>query len=88
MAKDDDESQFSRHAVDSTGEPMEMMFSMRMPHDLRVLGGRKARLMGLSLSEYMRYLLARDVDADVDACSMGVEDARRVLQKRGGDGRP
>lgn len=54
----------SRHAIDSTSEAMDQMFSMRLPADLRILGGRKARLMGLSLGEYMRYLLARAVDAD------------------------
>ena len=37
---------------------------MRIPHDLRILAGRKARLMGLSLSEYTRHLLWRAVDED------------------------
>ena len=60
----DDEIHFSRHASDSTDDPMEMTFSMRMPHELRILGGRKARLMGLSLSEYTRHLLWRAVDED------------------------
>ena len=59
-----DEIHFSRHASDSTDDPMEMTFSMRMPHDLRILAGRKARLMGLSLSEYTRHLLWRAVDED------------------------
>jgi len=49
----DEEIHFSRHASDSTDDPMEMTFSMRMPHELRILGGRKARLLGLSLSEYI-----------------------------------
>lgn len=60
----DDEIHFSRHASDSTDDPMEMTFSMRMPHELRILAGRKARLMGLSLSEYTRHLLWRAVDED------------------------
>ena len=60
----DDEIHFSRHASDSTDDPMEMTFSMRIPHDLRILAGRKARLMGLSLSEYTRHLLWRAVDED------------------------
>lgn len=60
----DDEIHFSRHAVDSTDEAMDMTFSMRIPHDLRILAGRKARLMGLSLSEYTRHLLWRAVDED------------------------
>ena len=59
-----DEIHFSRHASDSTDDPMEMTFSMRIPHDLRILAGRKARLMGLSLSEYTRHLLWRAVDED------------------------
>ena len=61
----DDEIHFSRHAVDSTDEAMDMTFSMRIPHDLRILAGRKARLMGLSLSEYTRHLLWRAVDEDI-----------------------
>lgn len=60
----DDEIHFSRHASDSTDDPMEMTFSMRMPHELRILGGRKARLLGLSLSEYIRHLLAAEIDKD------------------------
>lgn len=64
MPSNDDEIKLSRRAIDSVAEPMEMTFSMRLPHDLRVLGGRKARLMGLSLSEYMRHLLAVAVDMD------------------------
>ena len=60
----DDEIHFSRHAVDSTDEAMDMTFSMRIPHDLRILAGRKARLMGLSLSEYIRHLLAAEIDKD------------------------
>ena len=59
-----DDLHFSRHASDSTDDPMEMTFSMRIPHDLRILAGRKARLMGLSLSEYTRHLLWRAVDED------------------------
>lgn len=58
------ELRFSRHAIDSTDEAMDMTFSMRIPHDLRILAGRKARLMGLSLSEYTRHLLWRAVDED------------------------
>ena len=44
------ELRFSRHAIDSTDEAMDMTFSLRIPHELRILAGRKARLMGLSLS--------------------------------------
>ncbi len=67
-----DEAVFtSRHAIDSTEEPMTEIFSMRIPHELRILGGRRARLMGLSLGEYMRYLLARDVDSDTDSLHDG-----------------
>lgn len=58
------ELRFSRRAIDSTDEAMDMTFSMRIPHDLRILAGRKARLMGLSLSEYTRHLLWRAVDDD------------------------
>lgn len=76
-----DDIHFSRRAVDSTDEPMEMMFSVRMPHDLRVLGGRKARLKGLSLSEYMRQLLQQAVDEDI----LRDEGDGGVLRKGGDD---
>lgn len=58
------ELRFSRHAIDSTDEAMDMTFSLRIPHELQILAGRKARLMGLSLSEYTRHLLWRAVDED------------------------
>ena len=67
---------FSRHAIDSTEEAMDMTFSLRIPHELRILAGRKARLMGLSLSEYTRHLLWRAVDEDTLP-----EAEEKVLQK-------
>lgn len=70
----------SRQAIDSTEEPMTEIFSMRIPHELRILGGRRARLMGLSLGEYMRYLLARDVDSDTD--SLHDEPQPKALRTR------
>ena len=73
----DDEIHFSRHASDSTDDPMEMTFSMRIPHELRILGGRKARLMGLSLSEYTRHLLWRAVDED----TLPEAEEAKVLRK-------
>lgn len=81
--RDDLQIHCSRRAADSTDEPMEMTFSMRLPHDLRILGGRKARLMGLTLSEYMRHLLAKAVDSDVDTV-LG-EPRACVLRKGEGD---
>lgn len=75
----DDDIQLSRNAIGD--EPMDMTFSMRIPHDLRILGGRKARLMGLSLSEYMRHLLAQAVDMD----TVHGDGEKSVLRKeRGG----
>ena len=70
------ELRFSRHAIDSTEEAMDMTFSLRIPHELRILAGRKARLMGLSLSEYTRHLLWRAVDEDTLP-----EAEEKVLQK-------
>ena len=72
-----DEIRFSRHAIDSTDEAMDMTFSLRIPHELRILAGRKARLMGLSLSEYTRHLLWRAVDED----TLPEADEAKVLQK-------
>ena len=72
-----DEIRFSRHAIDPTDEAMDMTFSLRIPHELRILAGRKARLMGLSLSEYTRHLLWRAVDEDT--LPDGVE--AKVLRK-------
>lgn len=60
---------------------MDGIFSMRISHDLRILGGRKARMMGLSLSEYMRFLLAQAVDDDEDTVPKQTD--RRVLRKGG-----
>lgn len=71
----------SRRAVDSTDEPMSEIFSLRIPYELRILGGRRARLMGLSLGEYMRYLLARDVDSGDD--SVHVRPQSKALRTRG-----
>lgn len=73
---------FSRRAVDSCADPMDGIFSMRISNDLRVLGGRKARMMGLSLSEYMRFLLAEAVDSDED--TMPEEQELCALRKRKG----
>lgn len=75
----DDDLVFSRRAVDSCEDPMDGIFSMRISSDLRILGGRKARTMGLSLSEYMRFLLAKAVDSDED--TMPEEQDRRALRK-------
>lgn len=71
----------SRRAVDSCDEPMDGIFSMRISHDLRILGGRKARMMGLSLSEYMRFLLAQAVDDDEDTVPNQTD--LRALRKGG-----
>ena len=70
------ELRFSRHAIDSADEAMDMTFSLRIQHELRILAGRKARLMGLSLSEYTRHLLWRAVDEDTLP-----EAEEKVLQK-------
>lgn len=77
---DRDDAQFSRTAIDSSDEPMVDIFSMRIPHDLRILGGRKARMLGLSLGEYMRLLLARAVDDDD---SLPDTNSRSALRSRG-----
>lgn len=71
----------SRRAVDSCDEPMDSFFSIRISHDLRILGGRKARMMGLSLGEYMRFLLAQAVDDDEDTMP---EIANRNVSRKGG----
>lgn len=81
MPISDDDTQLSRRAIDSADEPMEMTFSMRLPHDLRVLGGRKARLMGLTLSEYMRHLLAVAIDMD----TVHDDSDSRVLRNQRGE---
>lgn len=75
----DDDPVFSRRAVDSGDEPMDGFFSMRISNDLRILGGRKARMMGLSLGEYMRFLLARAVDSDEE--TVPEQRERRVSRK-------
>lgn len=57
-----DDPQFSRRAADSQDLPMECMFSMRIPGDVRDDGGRVARAMGFSsLAELMRFLLMREI---------------------------
>lgn len=57
---------FSRRAVDSSDIPMEAAYSVRLPYDLRVLGGRTARAKGFSsLGEYMRHLLVQDIDQGI-----------------------
>lgn len=58
----DDEVRFSRSARDSTNIPMDTIFTMRIPDELRERGARKAREMGLSFGEYMRLLLTEDLD--------------------------
>ncbi|THF55939.1 hypothetical protein [Pseudothauera rhizosphaerae] len=78
----DDEPRLSRRASDSTDIPMDGIFSMRIPHELRILGARKARVMGLSLGEYMRHLLAKAVDSDDE--NLPEPDDARALRK----GRP
>lgn len=58
----DDDPQFSRRAIDSSDLPMEGMFSMRLPSDVREDGGRVARAHGFSsLAEFMRYLLNAEI---------------------------
>ena len=76
-----DTPRFSRRAVDSCADPMEGIFSMRISHDLRILGGRKARMMGLSLSEYMRFLLAQAVDDDDPNERAAIEDFSKVRSR-------
>jgi hypothetical protein len=71
----------SRRAVDSCDEPMDSFFSMRITNDLRILGGRKARMMGLSLGEYMRFLLAQAVDDDEDTVPNRID---RNVSRKGG----
>lgn len=57
-----DRERFARRAIDSGDEIMEPT-STRWPHELKILGMRRARVMGLSFGEYLRYLVARDIDS-------------------------
>lgn len=61
----DSRPQFSRSARDSTNIPMDVVFTMRIPDELRERGARRAREMGLSFGEYMRLLLTQDLNAQV-----------------------
>lgn len=70
---------FSRRAIDSTNVPMDDIVTMRMPHDLHILGARKARVRGLSLGEYMRCLLAQDLNEDI----VRDDDEALVMRKAG-----
>lgn len=83
---DGDGPQFSRHAIDSTDIPMDSMFSMRLPHDARHLGGRLARAKGFSsLAEYMRYLLNAEINKAIadDESVCGDEMAKALHMGRG-----
>lgn len=58
----EDGPQFSRRAIDSEDLPMECMFSLRIPGNVRDDGGMVARAMGFSsLAELMRFLLMREI---------------------------
>lgn len=71
---------FSRRAIDSTNVPMDDIVTMRMPHDLRILAGRKARVMGLSLGEYIRHLVFRAVDEDIVR-----DDVEALVMRKAGE---
>lgn len=75
-----DPERFARRAGDSGDEIMEPT-SIRLPDELKRLGMRKARVMGLTLGEYMRFLLARDIDSDDD--TVPEESTRRVTRNGG-----
>lgn len=57
------DAQFSRTAIDSSDDEIMEPTSIRWPYELKLLGMRRARVMGLSFGEYVRHLVARDVDS-------------------------
>lgn len=75
-----DRERFARRARDSGDEIMEPT-SIRLPDELKILGMRKARVLGMTLGEYMRFLLARDIDSDDDTVP---EDGTRRVTRNGG----
>lgn len=77
---DAEEASFSRSAIDSTDVPMDTIFTMRMSDELRALGGRKARTLGVSLGEYMRIILELAVDSHIE--SVIDTEVGRVIRKR------
>lgn len=80
-AHEPDPIRFSRTARDSTNIPMDVTVAIRMPDTLRERGARRAREMGLSFSEYMRSLLAEDLNEDRE------QDRAKVIQMDGADSR-
>lgn len=82
-----DEPLLSRRAVDSDDLPMECMFSMRLPTDMREDGSRVARAHGFSsLAEFSRYLLRREIKAHFDHVDRIFDEApQNAMQKRGRD---
>ncbi len=78
-AIDADEERFSRSAVDSTGLPMDKIFTVRMSDELHVLGGRKVRTLNISLGAYIRILLEAALDSPLS--SVINEEVERVIRK-------
>lgn len=72
---------FSRAARDSTNIPMDTVFTMRIPDELRERGARRARELGLSFGEYMRALLAEDLNEGRE------QERAKVIQMDGPDSR-
>ena len=79
-----DDPQFSRRAADSQDLPMECMFSMRIPGDVRDDGGRVARAMGFSsLAEFQRYLLRMEIRAHFDHVDRVFDEAASNAMHKG-----
>ena len=72
----------SRRAVDSTNETMDSVLPVRMLYELRLESGRLARINGFdNLSEYIRWLLRREVDLHI-ANTLRDDDGNFVLQTK------
>lgn len=73
----------SRRAVDSTSEAMDNVLPVRMQYELRLESGRLARINGFdNLSEYIRWLLRREVDLHITN-TLRDDDGNFVLRKTG-----
>ncbi|NMG64351.1 ribbon-helix-helix protein, CopG family [Azoarcus indigens] len=81
----------SRRAVDSSDKRMDDVVTIRMPPEVKALLDRKARALGLSLSEYMRMKATiDDMEAEDIVSLLGLKPALVIrmadrLLKRGAD---
>lgn len=74
----------SRHAVDSTSDPMDDTVTIRMSHELRLCAGRRARVNGFdTFGEYVRWLIRQDVDGSM-AATLQDDAGRLVLRNASG----